>query len=188
MNVLILRVWDREKMNFALISIRHSIIKFWWWCFVFWLFDWLLTWEIDFRYLIDHLLRSLSSIFSSFRRFECDFWLCTRLSSDCKRIIQREYSKLSLSSSNDSQDLLYQEKQLTLYLFATLLNRAFSSNTQYSFFVYNLSKLVIDFNQYTMKKNRLIREKIQLIDVLKTADAKWVKFNENQKIVVSIIV
>ena len=29
---------------------------------------------------------------------------------------------------------------------------------------------------------------MQLIDVSKTVDAKWTKFNENQKIVVSIIV
>ena len=29
---------------------------------------------------------------------------------------------------------------------------------------------------------------MQLIDVSKTIDAKWTKFNENQKIVVSIIV
>ena len=39
-----------------------------------------------------------------------------------------------------------------------------------------------------MRKNRLIRKKMQLIDVSKIIDTKWIKFNENQKIVISIIV
>ena len=58
---------------------------------------------------------------------------------------------------------LYNKKKLTLFLLSNLLNKIVDDKI-FDFVYHNLFEFTIDFDQYIYVKNRLIREKIILID------------------------
>ena len=112
-------------------------------------------------------------------------WLNYNLSFNYRDIINYQYSSLfvfekfeSLSKNSKiiqrseqriKKTLQYQNQQLTLYLIADLLNNIFNHN-EHILIVYNLSKLIIDFNEFVNEKNKLIREKLNLIFVAEKID------------------
>ena len=132
------------------------------------------------------------------------YWLYYSLFSDCKRIINRQYSNLSAFEKTESraknlkkiqrqkqqliETLQYQNQQLILYLFADLLNRASSNDDQHILNVFDLLELIIDFNDFVIEKNRFIREELKLISTAEIADAEWNKLNDDQRLAVDKII
>ena len=87
----------------------------------------------------------------------------------------------------DLNALHHQKKQLTLFLLFDLLNKIVDDEIS-NFFHYNLFEFFIDFDQYVQIKNRLIREKMILIDFSIFVVANSNKFNANQLHAINAIV
>ena len=131
-------------------------------------------------------------------------WLYYNFSSNCRRIIERQYSNLFVFEKNEFraknfekiqrqnrlliETLQYQNQQLTLYLFVELLNRAFENDDQHILIAFELFEFIINFNQYVVEKNKLIREKLKLISTSENADIEWSKLNNDQRHVVDTII
>ena len=73
-------------------------------------------------------------------------------------------------------------------MFAALLDRASTSDVPQSLAAYDLPELTIDFGQFTMEKNRLIREELSLASDPEVASTQWDKFNADQSAAASTIV
>ena len=80
-----------------------------------------------------------------------------------------------------------QKKQLTLFLLSNLLNKIVNDK-KLNLSQNDLLEFFIDFNQYVRIKNRLIREKMTLIDFSTFVVANWNKFNANQLHAINAIV
>ena len=76
---------------------------------------------------------------------------------------------------------------MTLYLIADFLNNVFNYN-EHILIVYNLFEFIIDFNEFVSEKNKLIREKLNLVFAVEKIDVKWNKLNKDQRYVVKIII
>ena len=132
------------------------------------------------------------------------YWLYYNLSSDCRRIINRQYSNLSVLEKTELraenlkkvqrqkqqliETLQYQNQQLTLYLFADLLNRASSNDDQHILNAFDLPEPIIDFNDFVTEKNKLIREELKLASIAEAADAEWNKLNDDQRLAADKII
>ena len=107
---------------------------------------------------------------------------------NCRRIIDRQYSnlfvfekiefraknlkKIQRQNRQLIKKLQYQNQQLTLYLFVELLNRAFENDDQHILIAFELFEFIINFNQYVVEKNKLIREKLKLISIFEYANVE----------------
>ena len=100
-----------------------------------------------------------------------------KFSSNCKDILDRDYFELLKFASKNAKTLRHSKKQLVLFLFANLLNQASSKDNQHTLSVFDLLDFIIDFNEYVIEKNRLLREKLTLTNLSKKIDVKWVKLN-----------
>ena len=65
-------------------------------------------------------------------------------------------------------------------MLANLLNQASSKNDQHTLSAFDFLDLIIDFNQYVIEKNRLLREKLTLTRLSKKIDIEWIKLNIDQ--------
>ena len=93
-----------------------------------------------------------------------------KLFSNCKNILDRDYLELLKFASRNIKTLRHQKQQLTLFLFANLLNQTSSKNDQHTLSAFDLFDFIIDFNQYVVEKNRLLREKLTLTNLSKKID------------------
>ena len=81
-----------------------------------------------------------------------------------------------------------QNYQLTLYLFVKLLDQIFSRNNQHTLIAFDLSKLIIHFDNYVIERNKSIREKMKLTFLKNVINAKYVKLNAKQKLTIDRII
>ena len=111
----------------------------------------------------------------------CDnFNVIYKLSSNCKSILDRDYLELLRFALRDVKVLRHQKQQLTLFLLANLLNQASSKNDQHTLSAFDLLDLTIDFNQYVIEKNRLLREELAVTEPSKKIDVEWARLNIDQ--------
>lgn len=101
-------------------------------------------------------------------------------SSDCRRIIDRQYQRIPRPDPETSEALAYQDQQLALFLLAGLLDRVSRKDDTSVLTTFGLPEADIDFNEYLEERNRLIREELELAPPREDAETAWSKLNSDQ--------